>query len=424
MSEQNGKMTREQLAAFVSAQVKDFVGTEMAALIQANIAKAVDPLREQVTNWSERFAGSSKQQAQQRDPGMAVARCIRATAAAKFQGQRPEYAVDILKKWGDADLAEQWAAAREKAMTAGDTTAGGFLVPEQYSQDLINVLRSATVVRSLGAPTLPLPVGTIKLPKITTGSTASYVGESTNAPKSQLSTGQITLTFKKLMALVPVSNDLLRYSSPGADMIVRTDLTRSFSVKEDATFIRANGTDASPKGMRFWAPNSNILTANASVSIQNVASDLGRLMQQLMAADIPMVKPVWIMNPRVRNFLVTMVTTTGNFIYKDEMAQGTLWGYPFGVTTGVPANLDFTGAATNDESEIYFVDISQAIIGEAQNIMIDASGEAAYNDGSSVQSAWSRDETTVRAIAEHDFAMRYDGAVAVLAGVDWAPGSI
>ena len=55
---------------------------------------------------------------------------------------------------------------------------------------------------------------------------------------------------------------------------------------------------------------------------------------------------------------------------------------------------------------------------------IDASQEAAYHDGSSVQSAWSRDETTVRAIAEHDFIMRYDKAVALLAGVDWAPGSV
>jgi len=429
-------MTRPQLAEFVSGQIRDILGKEMSELIRKNIEESVAPLKQQVTDWGSRIV--DRPQKRQRvlgprrfgsDPvddemGLDVARCIRATAAAKFLGESPDYAVHMLRKWGNPELAEQWQAARAKAMTAGDATAGGFLVPEQFSTDLIDVLRSATVIRRLGAPTLPLPVGTIKLPKITAGSTASYVGESTNAPKSQLSTGQVTLTFKKLMALVPVSNDLLRYSSPGADMIVRNDLVRSVSTKEDATFIRADGTDSTPKGLRYWAPAANILTANGTVSLQNTATDLGKLMQQLMGADIPMTKPCWIMAPRIYNYLVTLITTVGNFIYKDEMAGGTLWGYPFGVTTGVPTNLDFTGAGTNDESEIYLVDIAQSIIGEAQNLMVDASQEAAYHDGSSVQSAWSRDETTVRVIAEHDFVMRYDGAVALLAGVDWAPGSV
>jgi HK97 family phage major capsid protein len=48
------------------------------------------------------------------------------------------------------------------------------------------------------------------VPKITGGSTAGYVGENANITKTQPTTGQITLTFKKLAALVPISNDLLR----------------------------------------------------------------------------------------------------------------------------------------------------------------------------------------------------------------------
>lgn len=425
MSNEQKTMTRTELAEFVSGQIRNFVGRELADIVKTNIEAAIAPLREQATNRGSLLLGTVDAKTNgkgKREDGLAMARMVRATAAAKFHGLGPDAAIGILKKWGDEDLADAWAEARTKAMQAGDALAGGFLVPEQYSQDLINVLRSATVVRRLGAPTLPLPVGSIKLPKITAGTTASYVGESTNAPKTQIATGQLALTFKKLMALVPVSNDLLRYSSPGADMIVRNDLVAAFAVKEDATFIRGLGTDASPKGMRYWAPNANVLAANATVSNQNTATDLGRLMQQLMGNDIPMMRPVWIMAPRVRNFLITLQNTNGAFVYKDEMAGGTLWGYPFGVTTGVPTNLTDGGGTT--ESEIYFVDIAQAIIGESQNIMVDASGEAAYNDGSTVQSAWSRDETSVRAIAEHDFGMRYDNAIAILNQCTWAPGSV
>lgn len=435
-------MTREQLAEQISKSVRDILGGEMAALIKRNVEESVAPLRQRVSEWGERMAGDGGRGAgtnkrrnwsTDNDPamdpdmdrrGIALARCIRATAAARAAGMGLPYALDVLKQWGNGDLAEEWSGVREKAMTAGDATAGGFIVPIQFVQDFVAFLRAATVVRKLGAPTIPLPTGTAKMGRATAGASAGYVGESTNAPKTQVSTGQLTLSFKKLMALVPVSNDLLRYSSPGADMIVRNDLVAAMSVKEDSAFIRGDGTDGSPRGLRYWTPGANLIAANGTVSLQNTATDLGKLMQQLMTANIPMIKPVWIMSPRVRNFLMTLITTVGTFIYKDEMAQGTLWGYPFGVTTGVPDNLNYTGAGNNNESEIYFTDIGQALIGEAETLTIDASREAAYNDGSTVQSAWSRDETTIRAIAEHDFIMRYDQAVAVLAGVTWAPGSV
>ena len=398
----------------------------------------MSPLRQQVTDWGARITDRGSNNEKRRwstdvdqsiqpgddTRGLALARITRAIAAARYNGSGPDGAVHILKGWGNGDIAEACQAYRQKAMTAGDATSGGFLVPVQFVQDFIAVLRSAAVMRRLRTPTIPLPTGTARIGKGTAGATAGYVGESTNAPKTQVATGQLSLTFKKLMALVPVSNDLLRYSSPGADMIVRNDLTAAMAVKEDSAFIRGDGTDGSPRGLRYWAPGANIIAANTTVSLQNTATDLGKLMQKLMEADIPMVNPAWIFAPRTKNFLMTLVTTTGNFIYKDEMAQGTLWGYPFGVTTGVPTNLDFTGSDTDDESEIYFSDLGQGLIGEAESLSIDASQEAAYHDGSSVQSAWSRDETTVRCIAEHDFVMRYDKAVALLAGVDWAPGSV
>lgn len=419
-------MTRGQLAEMVAANVKDFVGKELAEIIRKNIEEHVAPLRQRMSDWGERITGAERQvrKAVDAEPGISLARCVRATAAAKLAGTGPDGAINNLKLWGYEREAEEWQAARGKAMTAGDATAGGFLVPVQFVQDFITVLRNATVMRRLGTPTIPMPTGTAKIGKGTAGATAGYVGESTNAPKTQLSTGQLTLSFKKLMALVPVSNDLLRYSSPGADMIVRNDLVAAMGVKEDSAFIRGDGTDGSPKGLRNWAPGANVIQANGTISNQNTATDLGLLMQQLLGNNIPMIKPCWILSPRSKTFLMTLQNTQGAFVYKDEMAAGTLWGYPFGVTNGVPDNLNFTGAGNNNESEIYFTDLAQGLIGEAETMMVDASQEAAYHDGNQVQSAWSRDETTVRAIAEHDFIMRYDLAVAVLAGVTWKPGAV
>ena len=358
------------------------------------------------------------------EKGLAFARCIRATGAAKARGVGVDGAIEVLKQWGSHDLAEKWAEARQKAMAAGDATAGGFLVPVQFSQEVIEFLRARAVVRRMGTPTIPVTTGTLKVPKLSGGATSYYVGENTAVTKSEPTTGQITLSFKKLMTLVPMSNDLMRYSSPGADTIVRNDVVNSMRVTEDQAMIRGTGADNGPKGLRYWAHADNIISANGTVSVANVFSDLGKLIQQLLNANIPMINPGWVMAPRVEVFLRTLINTNGFQVFGPEMRAGTLLGYPFASTTSIPINLDTSGAGSNDESEIYFTDFAQAIIGESLNLIVDASQEAAYTEGSSVVSAYDRDQTVVRAISEHDFALRYDKAIAVLTQVDWAPGSV
>jgi hypothetical protein len=96
------------------------------------------------------------------------------------------------------------------------------------------------------------------------------------------------------------------------------------------------------------------------------------------------------------------------------MLRGTLWGFPFAVSTAVPTTL---GGET--ESEVYFADFADVVVGESQNLIVDSSQEASYWDGAVTQSAYSRDETIVRAIIEEDLAMRRDVAGAVLTGCTW-----
>jgi HK97 family phage major capsid protein len=90
-------------------------------------------------------------------------------------------------------------------------------------------------------------------------------------------------------------------------------------------------------------------------------------------------------------------------------------GFPYYTTTQIPTNLG-TGA---NESELYLVEMTHAILGESERLLIDASTEAAYWDGTQLQSTYSRDQTAIRAIAEHDFAMRHDQAVVVLSGLKY-----
>jgi len=417
------KMTKEQLADFVKETalplIKSQIGSDVADIVRDNVEKvASDPSGP----WAKRLLeGSGEPQPPKREKGIAFGRVVRAMAAAKFNKMGTAGTVDILKAWGDEDLATAVAGAHQKALAAGDATAGGFLVPTEFSNEVIELLRSQSVVRRLGARTVQMPTGTLKYPKIATGASAAYIGENVNIGKSEETFGQLTLTFKKLAVLTPISNDLLRYSSPSADAIVRDDLVSSMATKEDTTFIRGAGTDATPKGLLNWCTAGQKLASNVTVNLANITDDLGQLVVKLKQADIPMITPGWIMAPRTEQKLATIQNANGVFAFRDEIIRGTLWGWPIGTTTNVPITLDTTGSGNDNESEIYLVDFSQVLIGESMGLLVDSSQEAAYHDGSNVQAAFSLDQTVVRAIAEHDLGMRHDKAIAMLTGVTWTP---
>lgn len=414
-------LTKEELKEFIKGttipMIQDIVGKQVAEVVRLAVEKASKEtnrggieallLGGPGGGFDGRQGNGNVQKAD------FVGRYCRVIAAA---ARERKDVMTVAKEWKDTAMVSMFEeGAKVKAMAAGDALSGGYLVPEQFSTEVIEFLRPASIVRRLGPLTVPMTTGTLNMPKITGGSTGSYMGENTNITASQLASGNVKLTFKKLAALVPISNDLLRYSAPGADAVVRTDLVRAMAAAENLAFIRSNGTAANPKGIRYWAATVN--TANSTVSLANTVSDMGGMIVALMNFNIPLTKPAWMMAPRIWNYLMTLQNSQGFYVFREEMMTGKLWGYPFGVSTHVPINLSDHGGTI--ESELYFVDFDDVVLGEALSLMVDASMEAAYVSGTSTISAFSQDQTVIRAIQEHDLVMRRNEAAAVLNGVNW-----
>ena len=405
------QMTREQVQEFLRGEtlgyLKDALGPAVKEAVEASVAKnlAAPP-------WIKGLLEGQRRpdEPKPRTKGEAFGCFVRCLIKGKND---PERAAKIARTWHEDEIADQI----EKAMTAADPSAGGFLVPEAFSTDVIELLRAAGVVRRAGPRTIPMTNGNMNIPKVTSGVSGSYIGENTNITKSAIATGQVTLRWRKLAVLVPLSNDLLAYSSPSADTVVRDDVVRYMSSREDSAFIRDDGTSGTPKGMRYWAAAANLIAANGTESLANTTVDLGKLVQQLMKNNIPMTRPRWLISPRTYRYLTTVRDGNGNYAFRAEMLAGNLWGWPFFWTTNIPETL--TSGANTDATEIYIADFDDVVIGESPRLRVDASGEAAYHDGSAVQAAFSRDETVVRAIASHDFVARRDESIAVLTGVRW-----
>ena len=89
----------------------------------------------------------------------------------------------------------------------------------------------------------------------------------------------------------------------------------------------------------------------------------------------------------------------GAYIYRDEMNNNkTLEGIPFVVTTGS----SYTDTTT-DYADLWLGDWDYFLWGASRDMELTMSKEATYMSGATAYSAFDRDETVIKVVAEHDF---------------------
>ena len=412
---------------------------EMREMIDAAMEKAVAPMRSEIdtlrnenkelrdrqtsTRYIERIvdqealggeAGRQQMTVRGTQMGLTAAGIIRAFAAGK----------------GDLGRARAWSTkmhgkdhAVTKALAASDFDSGGSLVHPAFAAEVIELLRPRSVVRSLNPRVLPLVNGTMSWGKQTGAIQAFYTGENQNIQSTEPTTGDMTLTGKKLAAIVPVSSDLIRVASVRADEWVRDELVTTCNLRSDLAFIRGDGFSETPRGMRYWAAVQNIISGNTasqatSPTLTQITQVLGDLWQRLADADVRFLQPGFLMAPRTARVLMDAKTADGLYVFRQEMLErGTLNGAPYRITTQIPINLP------NASTELYYADFADLIIGEEETMEISISNEASYIDAQGVmQSSFSRDQTLVKVVMIHDFGARHDVSIAVQTDLRWAVG--
>jgi HK97 family phage major capsid protein len=332
-----------------------------------------------------------------------------------------------------------------RALVTSVGASGGFIVPPDYMNEIIELLRPKAVVRSSNPRVIPMPNGTMTMPSQTQAATAGYGTEIQKIASSQQTVGQIIASFKKLTALVPVTNDLMRYADPAADAFVRDDLVKVVALREDLAFLIGDGTQATPMGFLAFAnrfaitlggssgtflstANStaavggNFITSNETFTLATAAQELGGLVNKLDTQNVEDTRRVWFMHPRTYNYLFNVQNSLGVYVYREELMTGKLLTYPVKRSTQIPINIHDATSTNNDCSFIILAEMDEAMILDSMSLELAVSREGTYVDaGGNTVSAFQNDQTLIRAIAEHDFQIRHDAAVAVSQFVRWAP---
>lgn len=426
-------MTENKDQMVTAADVAEVVKKAFAEHAKPILDEALKPYIEKSNGMSEYAQAlveierkKSELQTPPGEKGLKLARYARALALGKGD---PERAIrESAYYWGTDDhVTKGLKSAYEKALTAGSPTGAGALIPPAVSAEFIELLRGRAVVRSL-ARIIPMPNGHLQIRKQTAAATASYSGESTNITASQQTVGMLNLSFKKLAALTPVSNSLLRFANPEVDRMVRDDLLAVMSLKEDAAFLAGNGLVNMPAGVFTQVDPANVF-ADAGTTYAQQIGDYTKAIKLIEEADVPIMDGdlAWVLAPRV--FWGVYKTTgatedaTSPFQAGLNLNPPRLVGNEVHRTTQAKkafAGSDATESTlANTADRIYLVHKPSLLIGDSLNLQVDAYDGGAYVDATTgaVVSAVSRDETVIRVISEHDFALRYALAASVITGV-------
>lgn len=270
------------------------------------------------------------------------------------------------------DLAHQ--LQMRAVVGVGDTTnttwASPLIAYTQAANLFADYLRPGTIIGKLNQ--LRMVPFNVQIPRMTTGAAVNWVGENAPKPVTSEAFDSITLRWAKAAAIIAITQELARFSSPAAEGLVRDDLRRAMTEFLDRQFI-----DSSVAAVTNVSPASVTNGVSAVTPTGTTASafrtDVKTLLAPIMTANIPLDSGAWIMHPTTALSLGLMQNSLGQSVFQGiSRTGGELLGFPVVASTNVPA----AGGSPADGYMIIFIVQDEVLVADDGVTIIDASDQA------------------------------------------------
>jgi HK97 family phage major capsid protein/HK97 family phage prohead protease len=351
---------------------------------------------------------------------------------------------EIMRRdYGDnRELEQVLRAVTNPAMTS--VTGWAAELVETVTGDFLDLLMPESIWRQMDMTRLTFDNGKIRLPgRSARGLNGDFVAEGRPIPVKQGTLTSITLEPYKLAVISALTRELAKYSNPAAEPLIRQMMVDDTVVTLDSLFL-GNGAAVAqlrPAGLQALATGANT-RASSGTSLANIITDLKAATTQMATLSLGR-RPVWIMNTVRLMSLQLATNAAGNFMFRDELAQGKLLGIPFLASVNVPSSV------------VFLVDAAEMATASDINPEIDISTEATLHmesvaatdeppttpdprvmpivgEGTGVAGALTLDDiaTPVRSLFQTyslalrlvwpiDWALRRAGGVQTITGVAW-----
>lgn len=315
-------------------------------------------------------------------------------------------------------------AAIPAGTTAHETWAGPLLAHNDFAGDFLDYLRPRTIIGQFGqggVPALAQIPFNVNVKGQTSGGSASWVGQGKPKPVTKYDFTSVYHGFYKIAAISVITEELIRFSDPSAERLVRDGLAGSVIERMDTDFVdpdHAAAAGVSPASI------TNGLTPIGSTGsdAEDVRADIAALWREALEANLPLTSAVYITTPAAGLNLSLLRTLTGAREFPDiRINGGTLDGIPVITSNYVPAGgfiLAFASEIWLSDDGVVTVDASR----EASIEMLDSSlvQDATAPTPTSLVSMYQTDSVALRAHRFINWSKRRAQAVAYIADAAWA----
>ncbi len=323
-------------------------------------------------------------------------------------------------RWKDSSrVVTSLKAAADAGTTTDPTWAAPLVEYNTMAAEFIELLRPATILGRIPGGLRRVPFN-VRIQRQTAGVSGAFVGEGKAKPVNELAFDAITMGFSKAAVIVVMTNELMRFSDPSAEAVVRQDMIDGIAAYLDKRFI-----DPQYAGVANVSPASitNGVTpiASGGQTIAAVTDDVEGAMTAFVNADLNLARAVWIMHPRTALALSMKRNNQDQFAFPGVMATGgTFFGMPVVTSSAAVA------AGSPSEALVVLLDPSEILLADDGGITIDMSQEASLqmsdtpSDGATtLVSLWQNNMAALRAERFINWRRRRDNAVQVLGNVSW-----
>jgi HK97 family phage major capsid protein len=296
----------------------------------------------------------------------------------------------------DADLDAKLSIVAEYSEKIPD--AGGFLVPEEFRQQLLALELETSIVKPR-ATVIPMSSASLTFPTVDATSNVSSVfggivvyrkAEGEEFVDSQAKFGRVKLDPTKQTALAYVNNEVIRDAGGALSAFMNQRMPQAMAWFEDVDYI--GGTGAGEPLGALAAGNPGLITvtketgqAAATIVWENVLTMYSRLLPSSID------KAVWIASPDTFKELATMALSVGTGGSAVWLMDGR--GKPVLTLLGLPViRSEKTPGYLGQAGDLSLVDFSFYLVGQRDTMTMDTSEHVRFT----------RDQTTIRVIQRND----------------------
>jgi HK97 family phage major capsid protein/HK97 family phage prohead protease len=363
---------------------------------------------------------------QKLQPGIGFARLARVKAISRLDN---EPAREVAKGLYGED-SQTYGMFVKAAVGAGTTSGGGTaaLVGDETSAfaDFVEYLRPQTILGKFGAngiPSLRRVPFRVALVSQTGSGDGYWVGEGKAKPLTSFDFSRTTLEPLKVANIAVVTEEVLRDSSPSAEMIIRDSLAAALRERLDTDFIdpaKAASAGVSPASIT----NGVTPVSSAGGTADDVRADIQALFGEFIAANNAPTSGVFIMPATLALALSLMQNPLGQSEFPGiGMSGGTFFGLPVIISEYVPTITGGTYVALVNASDIYLADDGgvQVDMSREASLQMDNAPTMSSDSptGTSVVSMFQTNSVAFRAERTINWARRRTSAVALLSAVGW-----